>query len=135
MTIFCCLRLETPSTWRARSLCLYPPGAGWPSYTPRHCVPTSSSSKTRRTTVEVFIPASTWAKSGCWASTAQSFLALVSSRFETCHHNINRNNIFHFVPHRKHPVSITTANRLMLLREIISVYCVNNSEHTSTLCR
>jgi hypothetical protein len=25
---------ETPSTWRARSPYLYPPGTGWPSYTP-----------------------------------------------------------------------------------------------------
>jgi hypothetical protein len=25
---------ETPPTWRARSLYLYPPGTGWPSYTP-----------------------------------------------------------------------------------------------------
>jgi hypothetical protein len=26
---------ESPATWRARSLYLYPPGTGWPSYTPR----------------------------------------------------------------------------------------------------
>jgi hypothetical protein len=26
---------ETPTTCRARSLYLYPPGTGWPSYTPR----------------------------------------------------------------------------------------------------
>jgi hypothetical protein len=25
---------ETPPTWRARFLYLYPPGTGWPSYTP-----------------------------------------------------------------------------------------------------
>jgi hypothetical protein len=36
MTIFHCLRFENPSTWRTRSL--YPPGTGWPSYTPRHWV-------------------------------------------------------------------------------------------------
>jgi hypothetical protein len=30
---------ETPPTWMARSLYLYPPGTGWPSYTPRHWVP------------------------------------------------------------------------------------------------
>jgi hypothetical protein len=30
---------ETPPTWRARSLYLYPPGTEWPSYTPGHCVP------------------------------------------------------------------------------------------------
>jgi hypothetical protein len=33
MTTFCCLRLETPPTWRASSLYLYPPGIGWPNYT------------------------------------------------------------------------------------------------------
>jgi hypothetical protein len=34
--IFYCLRFETPPTWRTRSLYLYPPGTGWPGYTPRH---------------------------------------------------------------------------------------------------
>jgi hypothetical protein len=42
MTIFYCLRFETPSTWRAKSPYLYPPGTGWPSYIPRHWVPFSS---------------------------------------------------------------------------------------------
>jgi hypothetical protein len=32
MTTFYCLRFETPSTWRARSLYLYPPGTGWHSF-------------------------------------------------------------------------------------------------------
>jgi hypothetical protein len=36
MTIFYCLRFETPPTCRARSPYLYPPGTGWPGYTPRH---------------------------------------------------------------------------------------------------
>jgi hypothetical protein len=31
---FYCLRFETPPTWRDRSPYLYPPGTGWPSYTP-----------------------------------------------------------------------------------------------------
>jgi hypothetical protein len=31
-----CLRSETPPTWRATSPFLYPPGTGWPIYTPRH---------------------------------------------------------------------------------------------------
>jgi hypothetical protein len=39
MTIFYCLRFETPPTCRARSSYLYPPGTGWPSHTPRHWVP------------------------------------------------------------------------------------------------
>jgi hypothetical protein len=30
--------LETPPTWRARSQYLYPPGAGWPRYTPGYWV-------------------------------------------------------------------------------------------------
>jgi hypothetical protein len=38
MTSFYCLRFETPPTWRTRSLYLYPPGTGWPGYTPRHWV-------------------------------------------------------------------------------------------------
>jgi hypothetical protein len=38
MTTFYCLRFETPPTWSTRSLYLYPPGTGWPSYTPRHRV-------------------------------------------------------------------------------------------------
>jgi hypothetical protein len=30
------LRFNTPPTWRARSLYLYPPWTEWPRYTPRH---------------------------------------------------------------------------------------------------
>jgi hypothetical protein len=39
---------ETPPTWRARFPYLYPPGTGWPSYTPGHWVPFLSSLTTRR---------------------------------------------------------------------------------------
>jgi hypothetical protein len=59
VTIFYCLRYETPPTWRASSPYLCPPGTAWPSYTIRHWVPISSPPTTRRTTVEVFEPAST----------------------------------------------------------------------------
>jgi hypothetical protein len=59
VAIFYCLRFETPPTWRARSPYLYLPGTGWPSYTPRHWVPFSSPTTTRRATMEVFEPAST----------------------------------------------------------------------------
>jgi hypothetical protein len=38
MTIFYCLRFETPLTWRSTSPYLYPPGTGWPSYTLRHWI-------------------------------------------------------------------------------------------------
>jgi hypothetical protein len=55
--IFYCLKFETPPTWR--SPYLYPPGTGWPSYTPSHWVPFSSPPTTRRATVEAFEPAST----------------------------------------------------------------------------
>jgi hypothetical protein len=42
-------------TCTTRSLYLYPLWTGWPSYTPRHCVPFPSPSATRRATVEVFL--------------------------------------------------------------------------------
>jgi hypothetical protein len=42
-----------PPTWRTRSLYLYPPGTGWPSYTTRHRVPFSLLSMTHRATVEM----------------------------------------------------------------------------------
>jgi hypothetical protein len=58
---FYCVRFDTPPTWRARSPYLYPPGTGWPGYTPRHWVPSSSRHTTRGDTVESFDPASTWA--------------------------------------------------------------------------
>jgi hypothetical protein len=38
MTTFYCLRFETPPTWRVRSPYFYPPGTGWPGYTPTHWV-------------------------------------------------------------------------------------------------
>jgi hypothetical protein len=56
MTIFYCLISDTPPTRRNRCLYLYPPGTGWPSYTPRYCVPFSSPPTTRRAAVEVFEP-------------------------------------------------------------------------------
>jgi hypothetical protein len=47
-------------TWRIRSLYLYPPVTGWPSYNPSHHVPFPSPSPTRRATVEVFYHAFIW---------------------------------------------------------------------------
>jgi hypothetical protein len=47
-------------TWSARSLYLYPPGTGWLTYTPGQLVPFLSPLTTRRPTMEVFYPASTW---------------------------------------------------------------------------
>jgi hypothetical protein len=57
--IFIVPNLEALSTWRARSPYLYPPGTGWPSYTPAHWVPFPSPLTTRRATVEVFEPSNT----------------------------------------------------------------------------
>jgi hypothetical protein len=51
---------------------LYPPGTGWPGYTPRHWVPFSSPRTTRRATVEVFDPVST--RENCQFSTEFVFL-------------------------------------------------------------
>jgi hypothetical protein len=59
VTIIYSLIFETPPTWRARSLYLYPKVTRWSSYTPRHWVPFSSPPTTRRSTVEVFEPAFT----------------------------------------------------------------------------
>jgi hypothetical protein len=61
VTVFYCLRFETPLAWRARSPYLYPPGTGWPGYAPRHWVPFSSPRTTRRAMVELFEPSSTQA--------------------------------------------------------------------------
>jgi hypothetical protein len=60
MTIFYCLRFETPNLV-AMSQYLYPPGTGRLTYTcnPRHWVPFSSPPMTRRAMVEVFEPAFT----------------------------------------------------------------------------
>jgi hypothetical protein len=54
-----CLRFETPPTWRARSPYSYPPGIGWPGYTPRHWVLILSPPTTRSATAEVCDPVST----------------------------------------------------------------------------
>jgi hypothetical protein len=51
---------ETPPTWRARSPYLYPPGIGWPSYTPGDWIPFWLLLTTCRAVVEVFYPTSTW---------------------------------------------------------------------------
>jgi hypothetical protein len=60
MTIFYCLRFETPQKWWARSPYLYPPGIEWSGYTPRHWLPFLSPPITCRAMVEVFKPASIW---------------------------------------------------------------------------
>jgi hypothetical protein len=49
-------RVRDTQTWRARSKYLYPPGRGWPNYTPRHWAPFLSPPTTRRAVVEAFKP-------------------------------------------------------------------------------
>jgi hypothetical protein len=66
MTIFYCLRFETPPTWRARFPYFYPPETRWPSFSPRHWVPFSSSPTTLRATMELFDHDSTRAYSFSW---------------------------------------------------------------------
>jgi hypothetical protein len=57
-TIFDGLKFEIPPPWWARSQYLYPPGTGWPNYTPRHWVLFSSPPTTCSARVEVFETAS-----------------------------------------------------------------------------
>jgi hypothetical protein len=64
--------LETSPTWRARSPYLYPPGTGWPRYTPGYWVPFPFPLMTRRAAVEVFYPASTW--ENAWRSECPSLI-------------------------------------------------------------
>jgi hypothetical protein len=59
VTILYCLIWDSP-TWTARFPYLYIPGTGWPSYTPGHWVPFTSSLTTCRAMVEVSNPPSTW---------------------------------------------------------------------------
>jgi hypothetical protein len=80
-----------PPTWRVRSAYLYPPGTGWPSYTPSLWVPFLLPPMTCRSMVEAFEPASTqwlvdWSVGRlncCWSSPAQLFLASVTPRSMT----------------------------------------------------
>jgi hypothetical protein len=74
--------LETPPTWRARSPYLCPPGTGWPSYTPGHCVPFPSPLTTRRATVEVLHAASTR------QSVTQQVTVTVTSRLAVHRHSV-----------------------------------------------
>jgi hypothetical protein len=94
MTVFYCLRFETPPTWRVKSPCLYPPGTGWPSYTPRRWVHFSSPPTTRRATVEVFDP------------------HLAGSFYKTTRFYIAKDNILHSdccenIKHRKYCIAST----------------------------
>jgi hypothetical protein len=68
MTVFYCLRCQTPTTWSARSLYLHPLRTLWPSYTSSHWVSFSSPPRTPSSTVEVFESSSTrgwlWSRTG-----------------------------------------------------------------------
>jgi hypothetical protein len=54
VNIFCSLRFENPSTWRASSPYLHSEVTGWSSYTLRHWVPFSSPPTNRRCMLEIF---------------------------------------------------------------------------------
>jgi hypothetical protein len=45
-----------------------------------------------------------------------------------------RNTRIQSVPHRKHNVSATDPNRLMLFGETVAVYCENHTERTDGVC-
>jgi hypothetical protein len=81
MTIFYCLQLQTPTTWRTRSPYLYSPKTGCPNYTPRKRVPFSSPSSDRRTTVEAIWLNATQSESELlhdWPFTAHQFVLTTS---------------------------------------------------------
>jgi hypothetical protein len=60
MTMFYCLRFETPPTWRARSLYFYPPRHRVARLYPQALGSLFAPPTTRSAMVEVFEPASTW---------------------------------------------------------------------------
>jgi predicted Zn-dependent protease with MMP-like domain len=52
-----------------------------------------------------------------------------------CGQNVEFCNMYNSVrTHRKHYVTATKPNRLMLFRETVAVCCENHTEHTNTLC-
>jgi hypothetical protein len=83
MTIFYCLRFETPPPWRARSPYLYPSGKGCLSYTPRHWVPFSSPHTNHRLRRRYWIPPPRRGATGTQSQSASYFtiggLAPISS--------------------------------------------------------
>jgi hypothetical protein len=82
--IFYPLRFETPPTLRARFPYLYPPGTGWPGYNPRHWVPFSSSSTTRRARVEIFESASARVSAEIFSQRVRVTLRLAVYRQSVC---------------------------------------------------
>jgi hypothetical protein len=130
----------------ARSPYLYPPGTGWPSYTSMHWGPFSSPLMTRRTTVEVFVPASTretlhihnngqpvnavGGNSRCllWEPYGTHEYIV----WAECRDFIYKNPVR--TSQETHYVSATKPNRLMLFRGIVAVYCQNHTEHINILC-
>jgi hypothetical protein len=114
ITIFYCLKFRALPTWRARSPYLYSPGTEWPSPNPRHWVP-------------IFVDSYDLQDPGGGIRTC---LQTGRDR-ETESHLIFK----HFVrtSQETHYVSATKPNRLMLFREIITVYCENHTEHTNLL--
>jgi hypothetical protein len=48
--------------------------------------------------------------------------------FNPLNYEVHKNYIISFLPHRKHTVSITKINMLMLFKEIIPVYSENHKK-------
>jgi hypothetical protein len=87
MAIFYCLRFETPAIWRTKSPCLYPPGTGWPSYTPRHWVPFSSPPLLERLFCPFYNPTA-WAAARNSSSTrTDAWIRLCGNVFTQLFHN------------------------------------------------
>jgi hypothetical protein len=76
VTIFYCLRFETPPNWRSMSPYFYPPRTGWLGCTPIYWVPFSSPPTIPRVKAEVFEPASTRDISDCAGEAQQQFTGL-----------------------------------------------------------
>jgi hypothetical protein len=66
---------ETPQTWRAKFPYLYPLGIGWPSYTPGHWDPLTSSLTTRL--LPISLPYITPGRSNCKALNSSRLLRAV----------------------------------------------------------
>jgi hypothetical protein len=120
-------QIRDSPTWRARCPYLYPPGTGWPSYTPRHWVPFSSSPTVRRATVEVFEPASTRGELTVLciavARTTQNLSLICKNRCVTKQlFTEDQAPIFVWgTPHRKHIQNIVSQRFLCCYRDVFTL--------------
>jgi hypothetical protein len=110
MTIFYCLRFETPPNLEGQVLVFI-------STRKRHCLPFSSPT-VRKATVEAIDCAST---RGCNSQINTNFLKVIYT-------NPGRTS------QEAQHVSAIEPNRLMLFRGTVAVCWENHTEHTNTLC-